>query len=72
MMGLFDGLYSQFIWQMTSILNLYTIIIDSDADRTTCIMEHPMTKGVCKVLHYVKSATIHICFLIVTQHVIFV
>ena len=31
-----------------------------------------MEEMVCKVLHYVKSATIHICFLIVTQHVIFV
>jgi hypothetical protein len=69
---LFDGLNSQFVWQMASILNLYTIIIDSNANGTTCIMEHPVTKGVCKVLYYVKSATIHICFLIVTQHVIFV
>ena len=42
MMGLFDGLNSQFVWQMASILYLYTIIIDSDANRTTCIMEHPM------------------------------
>ena len=46
MMGLLNGLNSQFIWQMASIFNLYTIIIDSDTDRTTCIMEHPMTKGI--------------------------
>ena len=32
MMRLFDGLNSQFVWQMASILNLYTIIIDSDAE----------------------------------------
>ena len=35
---------------MTSILNLYTIIIDSDANRTTCIMEYPVTKGICQSL----------------------
>ncbi len=32
MMGLFDRFHSQLIWQMTSIFNLYTIIIDSGTD----------------------------------------
>jgi len=31
MMRLFDGLNSQFVWQMARILNLYPIIIDGDA-----------------------------------------
>ena len=46
MMGLFDRFHCQLIWQMTSILNLYPIIIDGDAYGTTGIMEHPMTKGI--------------------------
>ena len=36
------------------------------------VMMHFVFDGVCKVLYYVKSATIHICFLIVTQHISFV
>lgn len=38
-MGLLNSLNSQFIWQMASILNLYPIIIDSNTNGTTCIMD---------------------------------
>ena len=51
-MGLFDRFHCQLIWQMTSILNLYPIIIDGDAYGTTGIMEHPVTKGIRQCLTY--------------------
>lgn len=45
--GQFDGLNSQFFWQVASILNLHTVIIDGDADRAACVVKLSVTKGIC-------------------------
>ena len=47
-MRLFDGLSSQFLWQMTRILNLDTVIVYGYAHRTTCIVEISMAESVCQ------------------------
>ena len=46
MMRLFNGLSSQLLWQMTRVFNLYTVIIDGNANRTACIVEKTMAERI--------------------------
>lgn len=47
-MRLFDGLGSQFLWQMTRVLNLDTVIVYGNTNRTTCIVEKSMAESICQ------------------------
>ena len=44
MMRLFDGFSCQFLWQMTRVLNLNTVIIYGNTNRTTCVVEKSMAE----------------------------
>ena len=47
-MRLFDSLDSQLIWQMPCILNLYAVIIYSNANAATWRIQQSMAKCICQ------------------------
>ena len=47
-MRLLDSLNSQLIWQMPCILNLYAVIIYSDANAATWRIQQSMAKCICQ------------------------